>query len=82
MQRHARENQPQPLVKLLGDITLDEINNRRLVGLKEKTFPWKFSIGWVPGKLISAPDATSTNPQDNWGNNDAGEVDIMGTIGI
>jgi hypothetical protein len=54
-----------PLVKLLGDRTLDEINNRRLVGLKEKIFPWKFSISWVPKKLIPAPHATSRNPQDH-----------------
>ena len=52
-----------PLVKLLGDRTLDEIANRRLVNLKEKTFPWSFSISWVPGRSIPAPDATSRHPQ-------------------
>ena len=31
-----------PLVKLLGDRTLDEIDNRRLINLKEKTMSWRF----------------------------------------
>ena len=31
-----------PLVKLFGDRTLDEIDNRRLINLKEKTMAWKF----------------------------------------
>ena len=52
-----------PLVKLLGDRTLDEIQNRRLVNLKERTFPWKFGVSWVAGRTIPAPDATSRHPQ-------------------
>ena len=56
-----------PLVKLLGDKTLDEIQNRRLVNFKERTFPWKFGISWVAGKTIPAPDATSRHPQDHGG---------------
>ena len=51
-----------PLVKILGDRTLDEIHNRRLINLKEKTMPWRFKIHHVPGKLIPAPDATSPYP--------------------
>ena len=43
-----------PLVKLLRDRTLDEIQNRRLVNLKERTFPWGFKILWVAGKSIPA----------------------------
>ena len=53
-----------PLVKILGDRTLDEIHNRRLINLKEKTMPWRFKIHHVPGKLIPAPDATSRYPQE------------------
>ena len=53
-----------PLVKLFGDRTLDEIDNRRLVNLKEKTMAWRFEIHYVPGCLIPAPDATSRNPHD------------------
>ena len=57
-----------PLVKLLGDRTLDEIDNRRLINLKEKTMSWRFEIHYVPGRSIPAPDATSRNPQDNCDN--------------
>ena len=53
-----------PLVKLLGDKTLDEIDNRRLINLKEKTMAWNFEIHHVPGRLIPAPDATSRSPHD------------------
>ena len=59
-----------PLVSLLGDKALDEITNRRLVNLKEKTFPWQFKISWVPGRLIPAPDATSRHPQVDDGSED------------
>ena len=53
------------LIPLLGDKRLDQIDNRRLVNLKEKTMPWNFSITWVPGKTIPAPDATSRRPQES-----------------
>ena len=51
------------LVKLLGDKRLEDIDNRRLINLKEKTMAWNFSISWVPGTAIPAPDATSRRPQ-------------------
>ena len=54
-----------PLIKLLGDRTLDEINNRRLINLKERSMGWQFVIYHVPGRLIPAPDATSHNPFDS-----------------
>jgi hypothetical protein len=69
----AIQTDHKPLVKLLGDRTLDEIQNRRLVNLKEKTFPWKFDIHWVAGKSIPAPDATSRHPQKRA---DADTVDL------
>ena len=53
-----------PLVKLLGDRTIDEIQNRRLINLKEKSMWWRFEIHHVPGRLIPAPDATSRSPHD------------------
>ena len=58
------------LVKLLGDKRLEDIDNRRLVNLKEKTMPWNFTISWIPGKEIPAPDATSRQPQANTGTGD------------
>ena len=50
------------LVRLLGDKELDEIDNRRLVSFKERTFPWKFEIHWIEGKKIPAADALSRHP--------------------
>ena len=51
-----------PLVKILGDRTLDEITNTRLFRLKQRTLPWRFSIAHLPGKTNNAADATSRNP--------------------
>ena len=53
-----------PLVKLLGNRALDEIDNNRLLSFKEKTMPWRFKIAYVPGCKIPAPDATSRRPDD------------------
>ena len=52
----------QPLKKLLGDRTLDKINNSRLLKLKQRTFPWYFEIDYLPGIDNPAADATSRNP--------------------
>ena len=38
-----------PLVKLLGDRTLDEISNIRLFRLKQRTLQWRFTIKHLPG---------------------------------
>ena len=43
---------------------MDEIDNRRLINLKEKTMAWKFEIRHVSGRLIPAPDATSRSSHD------------------
>jgi hypothetical protein len=51
-----------PLVKILGDRTLDEISNTRLFRLKQRTLPWHFEIKHLPGKSNHAADATSRNP--------------------
>ena len=50
-----------PLLKLLGDRTLDEIHNTRLFGLKQRTMPWRFKRRHRPGKLHFVADATSRN---------------------
>jgi len=62
-----------PLVKLFGDRTLDEIDNRRLINLKEKTMAWRFEIHHVPGRSIPAPDATSRSPHDRSSNETLGD---------
>ena len=54
----------QPLVKLLGNRALDEIDNNQILSFKEKTMPWRFKIAYMPGCKIPAPDATSRRPDD------------------
>ena len=51
-----------PLVKILGDRTLDEITNSRIFRLKQRTMPWSFEIYHLPGKTNVAADATSRHP--------------------
>ena len=51
-----------PLVKILGDRTLDEIHNTRLFRLKQRTLPWHFEIAHLPGSTNLAADATSRHP--------------------
>ncbi|KXJ23386.1 Retrovirus-related Pol polyprotein from transposon opus [Exaiptasia diaphana] len=51
-----------PLVKILGDRTLDEISNSGLFRLKQLTLPWRFDIEHRPGKTNIAADATSRHP--------------------
>ena len=51
-----------PLVKVLGDRTLDEIHNTRLFRIKQRTLPWFFQIAHLPGKTNFAADATSRHP--------------------
>ena len=51
-----------PLVKILGDRSLDEIKNPRLFNFKEKTLMYDFAIKHVPGKWHAGPDACSRYP--------------------
>ena len=52
----------QPLTKLLGDRTLDEIVNTRLFRLKQRTLQWRFQIFYMPGSGNYVGDATSRHP--------------------
>ena len=54
-----------PLVKILGDRTLDEINNSRIFRLKQRTMPWHFEVTHLPGKTNTAADATSRHPSQS-----------------
>ena len=54
-----------PLVKILGDRTLDEIINTRLFRLKQRTLPWQFDIVHMPGLSNCVADATSRHPCDS-----------------
>ena len=48
-----------PLLKILGDRKLEDIDNPRLAKLKEKMLRWKFDIIHVPGKIHVGPDTLS-----------------------
>ena len=54
-----------PLVKILGDHTLDEISNSPLFRLKQRTLPWRFTIVHCPGRYNEAADATSRHPSSS-----------------
>ena len=51
-----------PLLKVLGNRTLDEISNARLRNLKEKTLRYKFRMIYTPGAKHKAADAMSRYP--------------------
>ena len=48
-----------PLVSVLGDQSLADVQNPRLARIKEKTLWWQFKIIHTPGKLQLAADALS-----------------------
>ena len=51
-----------PLLKILGDRELGEIDNPRILNFKEKTLRWSFKVVHVPGVLHKIADATSRSP--------------------
>ena len=51
-----------PLLKILGDRSLDEISNGRLRNLKERTLRYHFRVIHVPGVKHKAADAVSRYP--------------------
>jgi hypothetical protein len=54
-----------PLVKLLGDRRLEDIDNMSLLKLKERTLPCKFKVVHVLGRLHKMPNAGSRYPQES-----------------
>ena len=51
-----------PLVGILNERSLTDIDNRRLLNLKEKAMPYKFRIIHVSGKRNAGADAASRYP--------------------
>jgi hypothetical protein len=51
-----------PLIGILGDWELSSISNTRILGLKQRTLPYQFTIRHNPGKWHRGPDAMSRNP--------------------
>lgn len=54
----------QPLLKIFSDRKLDDIENPRLLRLKEKSLIYKFKIVHVPGRKHAGPDALSRHPME------------------
>ena len=48
-----------PLLGLLNDKILADIDNPRLLMLVEKTLWFNFQVVWVPGRIHSGPDCMS-----------------------
>ena len=48
-----------PLVPILNNKTMDEIDNPRLLKLVDKMQRWRFTTMWTPGRLHVAPDTMS-----------------------
>ena len=51
-----------PLLKVLGDRSLEDIPNARLRNLKEKTLRYRFRMVCIPGVRHKAADAVSRHP--------------------
>ena len=69
-----------PLVKLLGDRTLDEIDNPRLFSTKQRTLRWRFSIMHMPGKGNHFADATSRHPATTEDSEICTDTEILSAI--
>ena len=54
-----------PLLGVLNNRHLGDIKNERLLSLKEKTLPYRFSIFHIPGQKQKAPEANSRKPTDD-----------------
>ena len=52
----------QPLVKILGNRSLEEIRNVRLFRLTQRTLPWIFRISYLPGDTNDIADCLSRYP--------------------
>ena len=62
-----------PLLGILNNKSLEEIENPRLQRLKEKTLRFNFSLVHVPGRLHKTADATSRQPVSEADN----DVEVM-----
>ena len=56
-----------PLLGVLGEKRLENIDNPRLRRLKEKTLAYSFTMVHVPGRKHAGPDAMSRNPVEKEG---------------
>ena len=54
-----------PLIPILNNHRLDEIENPRLQRMKAKLMEFNFTTEWLKGTLNQVPDALSRNPTNN-----------------
>ena len=67
-----------PLLGVLSDRSIEDVENPRLQRLKEKTLRFRFSICHVPGKLNKVADAASRYPTTQPEEGDTlGQLDFM-----
>ena len=66
-----------PLLGILSDRNMEDVENPRLQRLKEKTLRYRFSICHVPGKLNKVADAASRFPTSQ-----PEEGDTLGQLGV
>ena len=66
-----------PLVKLLGDKALDDIQNPRLFRIKQRTLMWRFRIVHIPGRDTPAADAASRYPSAQPPSHEDSHLDVL-----
>lgn len=65
-----------PLIPILNQKTLDEIENQRLQRLKEKTMSFNFEAIWIQGLDHKIPDALSRSPVEIYKDEDETDLKI------
>ena len=65
-----------PLVKILGDRNLGDIENPRLMYFKERTLPYSFTIKYIPGAYNTAANSLSRNPTDKPDSDDILDIEV------
>ena len=68
-----------PLLGILGDKQLEDIDNTRLENLKEKTLRYRFTIVHVPGVKNKVADAASRFPTSDPDHLDIASLQVGGT---
>ena len=53
-----------PLLGILNNCKLDDITNKRLARLKEKTFGWRYNVIHIKGSKLTGPDTLSRIPSN------------------
>ena len=65
-----------PVLGLLGDKYLEDIENPRLQNLKEKTLRYSFEVVHVPGVMHKGADAASRHPAEDGEHLEIGQISL------